>query len=127
MITTLMMEAVQASETLVNLYQSTSCYNPEDGHLHTAVRTSNHTSLLCLGPFLHQCNEVIVLLLVILALLMLSGVIIAQLCFNLGLCSLLHNNDLRSCRMPAPEEMYETDMVKLIRHSSLTLLQSQHY
>jgi hypothetical protein len=29
----LMMEAVQASETVVNLYQSTWCYNPEDSHL----------------------------------------------------------------------------------------------
>jgi hypothetical protein len=29
------MEAVQTSETLVNLYQSTRCYNPEDSQLHT--------------------------------------------------------------------------------------------
>jgi hypothetical protein len=32
---TLMMEAVQTSETLVNSYQPTWCYNPEDSHLHT--------------------------------------------------------------------------------------------
>jgi hypothetical protein len=31
----LMMEAVQTSETSVNLYQSTRRYNPEDGHLHS--------------------------------------------------------------------------------------------
>jgi hypothetical protein len=32
---TLMMEAVQTSETLVNSYQSTTrCYNPQDSHLH---------------------------------------------------------------------------------------------
>jgi hypothetical protein len=29
----LMMEAVQTSETLVNSYQSTRRYNPEDSHL----------------------------------------------------------------------------------------------
>jgi hypothetical protein len=29
----LMMEALQTSETLVNLYQSTWRYNPEDSHL----------------------------------------------------------------------------------------------
>jgi hypothetical protein len=34
-ISTLMMEAVQTSETLVNSYQSTWCYNPEDSHLHS--------------------------------------------------------------------------------------------
>jgi hypothetical protein len=32
-ITTLMIDAVQSSETLVNLYQSTQCYNPEDSNL----------------------------------------------------------------------------------------------
>jgi hypothetical protein len=30
----LMMEAASASETLVNFYQTTQLYNPEDGHLH---------------------------------------------------------------------------------------------
>jgi hypothetical protein len=34
----LMMEAVQTSEALVNLYQSTRRCNPEDGHLHTHRR-----------------------------------------------------------------------------------------
>jgi hypothetical protein len=28
-----MMEAARTSETLVNLYQTTRCYNPEDSHL----------------------------------------------------------------------------------------------
>jgi hypothetical protein len=34
LLTTLMMEAVQTSETLVNSNQSTRRYNPEDSHLH---------------------------------------------------------------------------------------------
>jgi hypothetical protein len=41
----LMMEAVQASETLVNSYQSTRRYNPEDSHL----RTLNEVDVLSLG------------------------------------------------------------------------------
>jgi hypothetical protein len=31
----LMMEAARTSETLVNFYQTTRRYNPEDSHLHT--------------------------------------------------------------------------------------------
>jgi hypothetical protein len=30
-----MMEAASTSETSVNFYQTTRCYNPEDTHLHT--------------------------------------------------------------------------------------------
>jgi hypothetical protein len=30
-----MMEAARTSETLVNFYQTTRRYNPEDSHLHT--------------------------------------------------------------------------------------------
>jgi hypothetical protein len=37
-LTALMNGAVQTSETLVNLYQSTRRYNPEDRHLHTHRR-----------------------------------------------------------------------------------------
>jgi hypothetical protein len=33
-VTALMMEAASTSETLVNFYQATWCYNPEDSHLH---------------------------------------------------------------------------------------------
>jgi hypothetical protein len=33
----LMMEAARTSETLVNFYQTTRCYNPEDSNLHTKV------------------------------------------------------------------------------------------
>jgi hypothetical protein len=34
----LMMEAARTSETLVNFYQTTRRYNPEDSHLHTHCR-----------------------------------------------------------------------------------------
>jgi hypothetical protein len=34
----LMMEAASTYETLVNFYQTTQCYNPEDSHLHTCHR-----------------------------------------------------------------------------------------
>jgi hypothetical protein len=40
----LMMEAARTSGTLVNFYQTTRRYNPEDSyHVLTAVRTSNLT------------------------------------------------------------------------------------
>jgi hypothetical protein len=35
---TLMMEAARTSETLVNFYQTTRRYNPEDSHLRTQPR-----------------------------------------------------------------------------------------
>jgi hypothetical protein len=34
----LMMKAARTSETLVNFYQTTRCYNPEDSNLHTHRR-----------------------------------------------------------------------------------------
>jgi hypothetical protein len=34
----LMMEAASTSETMVNFYQTTWCYNPEDSNLHTRHR-----------------------------------------------------------------------------------------
>jgi hypothetical protein len=37
-LTTLVMEAASTSETLVNFYQTTRRYNPEDSHLRTHRR-----------------------------------------------------------------------------------------
>jgi hypothetical protein len=42
-----MMEAVRTSETLVNVYQTTRCYNPEDSHLHFTFCRSKNTHLVC--------------------------------------------------------------------------------
>jgi hypothetical protein len=42
----LMMEAARTSETLVNFYQTTRRYNPEDSHLHSR-RRQNLKSYLC--------------------------------------------------------------------------------
>jgi hypothetical protein len=39
----LMMEAVSTSETLVNFYQITLCYNPEDRHLQFSKKCSQIT------------------------------------------------------------------------------------
>jgi hypothetical protein len=41
MAVTLMMEAVQTSETSVNSYRSTWCYNPEDSHLQDILFSIN--------------------------------------------------------------------------------------
>jgi hypothetical protein len=37
------MEAARTSETLVNFYQTTRRYNPEDSHLHTHRRKNPKT------------------------------------------------------------------------------------
>jgi hypothetical protein len=41
------MEAARTSETLVQLYQTTRCYNPEDSHLHVTIKF--------LRPFVSLC------------------------------------------------------------------------
>jgi hypothetical protein len=46
-----MMEAARTSETLVNLYQTTRCYNPEDSHPRTH-RRENLKSYFSLCSFL---------------------------------------------------------------------------
>jgi hypothetical protein len=45
------MEAARTSETLVNFYQTTRCYNPEDSNLHTH-RRENLKSYLVHNIFL---------------------------------------------------------------------------
>jgi hypothetical protein len=40
-----MMEAARTSETLVNFYQTTRRYNPEDSHLHTRRRENFKSNL----------------------------------------------------------------------------------
>jgi hypothetical protein len=42
----LMMEAASTSETMVNFYQTTWCYNPEDNHLNMFL----HSKKQCLFP-----------------------------------------------------------------------------
>jgi hypothetical protein len=44
------MEAARTSETLVQLYQTTRCYNPEDSHLHTHRRENlkSYQVMMCL-------------------------------------------------------------------------------
>jgi hypothetical protein len=42
----LMMEAAMTSETLVNFYQTTRRYNPEDSHLRTHRRENLKTYLV---------------------------------------------------------------------------------
>jgi hypothetical protein len=49
----LMMEAASTSETLVNFYQTTRRYNPEDSHLHTRRRENLRSSLLCYSISFH--------------------------------------------------------------------------
>jgi hypothetical protein len=39
----LMMEAARTSETLVNFYQTTRHYNPEDSHLPRSTKFTDHT------------------------------------------------------------------------------------
>jgi hypothetical protein len=52
----LMMEASRTSETLVNFYQTTRRYNPEDSHLQTnPVHTHPISSRACLILSTHLC------------------------------------------------------------------------
>jgi hypothetical protein len=50
----LMMEAVQTSETLVNSYKSTQCYNSEDSHLHSHHRENLKSYLVSYSTSQHQ-------------------------------------------------------------------------
>jgi hypothetical protein len=44
-----MMEAARTSETFVNFYQTTWCYNPEDSHLNTHRRENLKLCLVYWG------------------------------------------------------------------------------
>jgi hypothetical protein len=50
----LMMEAARSSETLVNFYQTTRRYNPEDSHLRTNRRENLKSYLI---NICHFCGE----------------------------------------------------------------------
>jgi hypothetical protein len=41
----LMMEAARTSETLVNFYQTTRCYNPEDSNVHKVLTLSKKKNM----------------------------------------------------------------------------------
>jgi hypothetical protein len=45
----LTMETARTSETLVNFYQTTQCYNPEDSHLHKQFNLCNCEEFFFLG------------------------------------------------------------------------------
>jgi hypothetical protein len=47
----LMMEAARTSGTLVNFYQTTRRYNPEDSHLHTRRRENLKSYLITTDNF----------------------------------------------------------------------------
>jgi hypothetical protein len=49
----LMMEAMQTSQTLVNSYQTTRRYNPEDSHLHSHLRENLCTPSLVRAVDIH--------------------------------------------------------------------------
>jgi hypothetical protein len=43
----LMVEAARTSETLVNFYQTTRCYNPEDSNLNNDIALHSVVKLTC--------------------------------------------------------------------------------
>jgi hypothetical protein len=55
-----MMEAARTSETLVNFYQTTRCYNPEHSNLHTH-RRENLKSYLCLDRLIDYIFDIMML------------------------------------------------------------------
>jgi hypothetical protein len=52
-----MMEAARTSETLVNFYQTTRRYNPEDSHLYMVYLTTLFNSSLSTACFYQEVNQ----------------------------------------------------------------------
>jgi hypothetical protein len=56
----LMMEAARTSETLVNFYQSTRSYNPEDSHLQCYFKcTSLYVKMIMNSEYIKIWKEVV--------------------------------------------------------------------
>jgi hypothetical protein len=55
------MEAARSSETLVNFYQTTWCYNPEDSHIRTNRRENfeSYSVYYCIAFTFYACQQIL--------------------------------------------------------------------